>query len=90
MFEPLRRKHAMDATARLVAHVDVTSLEPHAEYLLRRDHLPELDFLLAAGDPGRTVALAEIRGHAGATVEDDLRMLDRPCRRPASARCSGT
>jgi ribosomal protein S12 methylthiotransferase accessory factor len=56
MFEPLRRKYEKGTADALDAYRDVRTLEQHAAYFFRRDHLNEFEFLWR---DGRRLRIAE-------------------------------
>src|SRR5262249_44466780 len=64
--EPLRRKHEAGAAAKLEAYDDVRTLEDHAAYVFRRDHVHEFDFLLRNHRPFRA---ADARDFSTGAVE---------------------
>lgn len=68
IYEPLRRKHEKGLAAALNAYSDVHTLEQHAAYFFRKDHVHELDFL---GGTGRTFRLEDAVDHTGSSPEDE-------------------
>jgi ribosomal protein S12 methylthiotransferase accessory factor len=74
MHEPLRQRHKESEAARLDAYADVKTIDDHAAYFFRQDHLHELDFLL---NGRRMVSIGELPDYAGAGIEDDLATLAR-------------
>jgi ribosomal protein S12 methylthiotransferase accessory factor len=73
MREPLRR-NAEAAAAKLNAYADVQTLDQHAAYFFRRDHLHELDFLLRDAP---LTHIDRLPDHGGASVEAELETLQR-------------
>ena len=71
--EPMLKAHRDGRGESANAYADVRSLEQHAGYFFRRDHLQELDFLL---ERPASVSIDEVQGHGGPAVEDDLQTLD--------------
>jgi ribosomal protein S12 methylthiotransferase accessory factor len=74
MYEPLYRRHREGHAGRLDAYYAVKTLEDHAAYFFRQDHLAELDFVLQAP---RKVHIGELTDYSGASVGDDLRTFER-------------
>jgi ribosomal protein S12 methylthiotransferase accessory factor len=74
MHGPLRRRHAEGAAQRLDRYEMVRTLDDHAAYFFRSDHLPELDFLLRASVTSR---VCDLRDFGTSTVEGDLEVLAR-------------
>jgi ribosomal protein S12 methylthiotransferase accessory factor len=70
LHELLRRRHGEGAANRLNSYADVRTLDEHAAYFLRPDHLHEFDFLL---QHGRKIRIDD--RPAPAAVEDDLKTL---------------
>jgi len=71
LHELLRRKYEQGAAGRLNTYADVRTMEEHAAYFLRRDHLHEFDFLSAHGQKVRIDGMMS----ATAAVEADLKTL---------------
>ena len=65
----------------LNTYSDVSTLEHHAAYFFRRDHLHELEFLLK---PARKVRVEELPSSAGQSVQQDLEILHRGLNRAGS------
>lgn len=72
LHELLRRKHEEGAAKRLNSYADVTTMEEHAAYFFRQDHLFEFDFLL---HHGRKVGIDGPSSLPPVTVDDDLKTL---------------
>ena len=72
LHELLRRRHGEGAANRLNSYADVHTLDQHAAYFLRPDHLHEFDFLL---QHGRTLRIDGGSAPSPASVEDDLKTL---------------
>jgi ribosomal protein S12 methylthiotransferase accessory factor len=72
LHELLRRKHEEGAAKRLNSYADVATMEEHAAYFLRQDHLFEFDFLL---HPGPKVGIDDQCSLPVATVDEDLKTL---------------
>jgi ribosomal protein S12 methylthiotransferase accessory factor len=70
--ESFRRRCGQGVADRLNAYSDVSTLEHHAAYFFRRDHLPELEFLLK---PARNVRLEEVPVAGGGSTQEDLEVL---------------
>jgi ribosomal protein S12 methylthiotransferase accessory factor len=69
IYELLRRRHAEGKADRLNSYADVGTLEEHAAYFLRADHLHEFGFLL---HHGRTVALRDVNRHEPSALLDAI------------------
>jgi len=72
LHELLRRRHGEGAATRLNSYADVHTLDQHAAYFLRQDHLHEFDFLL---QQGRTLRIDGRSPSSPSAVEDDLKTL---------------
>jgi len=70
--DPLRKAHREGRGESANTYADVRTLEQHAAYFFRRDHLHELQFLLERRAP---ISIDEVPGHRGRAVDDDLRTL---------------
>jgi ribosomal protein S12 methylthiotransferase accessory factor len=70
--EPLQKAHRDGRGEGANTYGDVRTLEQHAAYFFRRDHLHELDFLL---ERSASISIDEVQGHGGPAVDDDLRTL---------------
>jgi ribosomal protein S12 methylthiotransferase accessory factor len=77
MHEPLRRRHAEGAAEKLNAYTDVKTLDQHAAYFFRRDHLGELDFLTSGATK---VRLGDIEDHSRGDVDAELGAIDSAIR----------
>jgi ribosomal protein S12 methylthiotransferase accessory factor len=74
MHEGSRKMCGQGVADGLNTYSDVSTLEHHAAYFFRRDHLHELDFLLK---PARKVRVEELPSSAGQSVQQDLEVLHR-------------
>ena len=70
--EPMHRAHREGRGTSLNAYHDVRTLEDHAAFFFRRDHLHELDFLLSHTS---AISIGDIEDYGGDTVQDDLHVL---------------
>jgi ribosomal protein S12 methylthiotransferase accessory factor len=69
IYDLLRRRYVEGKADALNSYSDVQTLEEHAAWFLRRDHLHELGFLL---DHGRTVPLVDIKTHDASGLLDAI------------------
>jgi ribosomal protein S12 methylthiotransferase accessory factor len=74
LYELVRKRHQAGAATRLNSYSDVRTLDEHAGYFFRADHLHELDFLLSRG---RTLRLESLISHKTASVDGDIQVLQR-------------
>ena len=67
-----RIKHAEGAAAKLNSYSDIHTLEDHAAYFTRADHLHEFDFL---GSQSPSVRLEDLENRSTASTEGDLSLI---------------
>lgn len=72
MHEPLRKRFSEGKADRLNAYADVGTLEEHAAYFFRDDHLCELKFLI---DHGKRVFLDDLPDHPERSPQEDCDLL---------------
>lgn len=77
LYELVRKRHRSGAAKRLNNYADVRTLEEHAAYFFRPDHLHELDFLLSSG---RKIPLQSLIARGTGSVTGDIQALERSLR----------
>jgi ribosomal protein S12 methylthiotransferase accessory factor len=78
---PMQKAHRTGRPRTLNNYSDVRSLEDHAAYFFRGEHLHELDFLLGHGV---TTSIDQVTSYGGMTAHEDLEALDAGIRAAGS------